>query len=359
MKKTLLVLSTMLISSHIFAGTWAGYSDPKIMGSNFNETFSDLPMEGMIDQSNHKGWSGGFWSSKKGGINLRWNSPSKEGFKYKSPNKAAVMSYSQAALAQLSPSEKYDLFTGHYDYPLRTEASSYASRSATPWAGICHGWAPASLHHSEPAPKVMTNPDGLQIPFGSSDIKALVSYYYAIHDESEESTNQIGLRCFTPPFLGALRACNEDVNPGALHIIMANRLGIQKEGFLMDRDRYREVWNQPVVGFKSKILVDYLRPSAGSARGTVREMRVQTDLMYVNESVDQEDKEFHTWEPVFGTKLQIVRAMNLTYRLELNLQGKIIGGTWESADRPDFLWEKGKVDRFDGILSRIPELLND
>ncbi len=349
----LLLLSTLSFSQaeNSVYEAWKGFSDPEIMSSGFIHTFSELPSEGSVKMG-QKNWSGYYWPSQKGGINFRWNSPGQEGFGYSSPTKSEVKSMSIEQLSKLSPTEKYDLFLGNYDYPLKKEASGTASRGAPDWAGICHGWAPATLHHNEPTPKLMKNPDGVVIPFGSSDIKALLSYYYAFYYESE-STQQMGLRCFFGSWLGGRKGCSEDLNAGAFHIVIANKLGIDKEGFLGDVVRYKEVWNQPIVSFKSKIVDKYLKPSSASSRGTAKEMRIATELFYVDEP------DLPTWDVVQGTKDQVISKKDLVYRIELNIEGKIIGGEWESEERPDFIWNKPKTPSFEGLLSRLPELLND
>jgi hypothetical protein len=334
---------------HSMFEDWRDFSDPDIMGSNYNHYFFELPNEGSIIDGK-RAWSGHFWPSREGGINNRWNTETKEGFSYKSPSKATVLQYSDEQLKRLAPTEKFDLYLGRYDYPLKNEAKGTASRRAADWAGICHGWAPASLHHTEPTPKTLTNPDGLKIPFGTSDIEALLSYFYAFYHESE--TNQIGLRCFLASWIGVARGCNDDLNAGAFHIIISNKLGLEKVGFLMDRDRYKEVWNQPVVGYKSTVASRSLTPSRESAKGTVREFRIQTELYYVNESLPQ-------WTPVHGTENQKIEVMELQYRIELDKNDKIIGGEWESSDRPDFLWNKTKTTEFTGLLSGLENLLND
>lgn len=330
---------------------WKGFSDPEIFDSGFTHELTALPLEGTM-QVGPRAWSGDYWSSKKGGINYRWNAPKKEGWDYKSPSKDAVKSMTLEQLATLAPTEKYDLFVGRYDYPLRKEAEGSASKLARDWAGICHGWAPASIFHNEPTAKVMTNPDGIQIPFGSADIKALISYFYAFYHEVD--TDQIGLRCFFGSWLGGMRACNNDLNAGAFHIVIANKLGLQKEGFMMDVDRFSEVWNQPVTGFKSVVLNYNLRPSKDAAKAAVREIRVATELFYVDESDP-------TWETVHGTKNQVIAKKDLQYRLELDAQGKIVGGEWESEARPDFLWNKHRATEadFTGLLQDLPKLLND
>jgi Transglutaminase elicitor len=330
---------------------WKGFSEPEIMASGFTHQFDSLPLEGSV-QIGPRAWSGHYWPSAQGGINVRWNTREQEGFKYKSPKKEEVLRMSQAQLAQLSPSEKYDLLTGKYDYPLKELAESAASRTAPDWAGICHGWAPATLFHNEPTPKTAINPDGVVIPFGSSDIKALLSYYYAFHHETE-STHQVGLRCFFGPWMGGAKGCDEDLNAGAFHIVISNMLGLRREGFMADVDRFKQVWNQPIVGYRSQILGANLPKSKKAAEAAVREVRIATDFFYVDEVNEP------TWDIVHGTKDQKISKRSYLYRVELDRRGQIVGGEWESDERPDFLWNSSRATKFEGILYRLSELLND
>jgi len=330
---------------------WKGFSDPEIFSSGFTHELSALPLQGSIDIG-PRAWSGDYWPSNKGGINYRWNAKIKVGFDYKSPSKEQFSKMSQEELAELAPSEKYDLLMGRYDMPLKSEAASSASKRAPEWAGICHGWAPASIYHNEPTPKSVMNPDGILVPFGSADIKALISYYYAFYHDN--GTDQIGLRCFFGSWMGGARGCANDLNAGAFHIVIANKLGLLKEGFLMDVERFREVWNQPVVGFESKIIDANLPPSKKAAKNAVREIRFQTTLFYIDEAES-------TWNVVHGTKDQLTEKKVYQYRVEINSQNKIIGGEWESDDRPDFLWNvpRAKSEDFGGLLSELPKILND
>jgi hypothetical protein len=344
-----------LLSTPAFAGVavdeaWKGFSAPEIMSSGFTHLVRELPFEGSI-LSGSRAWSGHYWPSKHGSINHRWNSPRQEKFDYKSPTREQVAAMSLDELAMLSASEKYDLFLGRYDYPLKKEASGVASRLAPSWAGICHGWAPAALHHSEPVARVVTNPDGIRIPFASADIKAVLSYFYAFHYEVE-STHQMGLRCFFGSWVGGARGCDQDLNAGAFHIVMANKLGLQNEGFLMDKERFNEVWNQPVVAFKSRVIDANLPASRKAAKTAVREQRIATELFYTDESDP-------VWDAVWGTPNQVIGSMQLQYRIEIDREGRIVGGEWESKERPDFLWKKSKAQMFPGLFVRLPELLVD
>src|SRR5690606_22761883 len=108
------------------------------------------------------------------------------------------------------------------------------SRLQSDWHGICNGWTAAALHHAEPAQVMLVNPDGIRVPFGSSDVKALLSFYYAVIESS--SDGQIGARCSVG--VQVSKAC-KDVNPGAFHIALANELGLHHRGFAIEIDRTR------------------------------------------------------------------------------------------------------------------------
>lgn len=328
---------------------WKDESDPGIMSVEFIKKFSELPLKGNA-AGKDKFWSGDYWPHKDGSINSRWNSIDKKGFKLISPTKAEAKKLTLDELSELSPSEKYDLFTGNYTYPLKKEVDSVAYPDAQEWEGICHGWAPAAMNYNEPRPKVVINPDGIKIPFGSADIKGLLSYYYAYHFEVD-NTFQIGYRCFRSGILNRNTYCKEDLNAGAFHIIMTNRIGIMKTGFIADLDRFREVWNHPVKSYQSKITGRNMPINPKAAKGTVKVVRVKTKMQYISEVES-------SWEKTNGTKDQLIKDKDYEYDLELDKDGEIIGGQWISSDRPDFIWLMPRIKKFSGILSHLDDLLD-
>lgn len=327
---------------------WEGFSAPQILSSGFTNNIYSLPLEGATAYNGPKFWSGPYWPNNQGGINHRWASPRRESFNYSSPTLKQLKKMTTNQMVSLSPSEKYDILASRYDYPLKNQVASKVSPSAQDWEGICHGWVLAALHHNEPTPKSFRNQEGIIIPFGSSDIKALLSYYYA---ESQDLANQVGLRCNFGKWTGGASECNQDLNAGAFHIILTNKIGLQHEGFVMDVDRYSEVWNQPIVAYRTHELGRY-QPSRTAARGTSYEMRVQTEVYYTNEAEA-------SWNTLHGTDKQAMMYRVVTYRLDINRNSDIIGGEWESEDRPDFIWQKSKETNFDGLFYLLPELLND
>src|SRR5690606_32742570 len=140
------------------------------------------------------------------------------------------------------------------------------------WYGLCHGWAAAAISFKEPSPITMRNRHGLSIPFGSSDIKALLTY---AHQDRQVSghTDFLGLRCEqneptdTPQCKG--------VNAGSFHIILANKLGLGNQPFIMDMSRNYQVWNQPVYGYAAEIVDANAPLYATAAPGTTRVVKMR------------------------------------------------------------------------------------
>jgi hypothetical protein len=325
---------------------WQNYSDPVIMSSTFQKKMTSLPLVGSAKDP-RKLWSSDYWALRSGNINYRWNAPRPSGYGYHSPTKAEAMAMTEEQLKILSPSEKWDLYLGAYDYPLRKEVARYHSGSSYPsWQGICHGWAPAAMNHDEPHPVTVTNPDGIRVPFGSSDVKALLSYYYA-YKYSPTSTHQMGHRCDESLFGDN---CNNDMNAGAFHIVLTNKVGLEGGSFIADIERKAEVWNHPITAYRTSIIQDNMRPS-NSARGTVKRMKVKTDMSYVYEIKK------NSWTPVLGTDQQVVLTKHYQYTLDIDGSGSIVGGDWVSYDRPDFLWTVSPVEKFEGMFERLPDLL--
>ncbi len=345
---TLLLAQFFMIdieASPLILRPWENHSSPLRMSKNFKKKFTNLPLFGQAT-GGRRYWSSDYWALNKGNINYRWNSVEPNGFDLNSPDEEEVIRMEIEELKSLAPSEKYDLFLGEYKYPLKKLVSKRTSPTRKDWEGICHGWARATLNHNEPNAKIMLNPDGVRIPFGSSDIKALLSYYYAYH-YTPASTHQMGRRCRGGKF------CSDDMNAGAFHIVLANKVGLKGESFIADIERSREVWNHVVYSYRSEIVDSELSPTRDSAKGTVKVIRVKTKMRVVSNIVA------NSWLPVRGTPLQTFRDEDYEYDLDINKYGKIIGGDWRSDKRPDFLWLASPVKKFTGPFSRLSELLDD
>jgi hypothetical protein len=325
---------------------WNTSNNPFRLDANFEANFEAMPMSGDTSKSGF-GWPAYFWANDKGGIAQRWSSNDPQHFKYESPTLYSLKTMSAAKISELSPAEKFDIMNGRYDYPTVEKVWKQTSKGAKDWHGICHGAAPAGLHHKEPASKTVTNADGINITFHSSDIKALTAYYYA--KISDSSSVQIGRRCFMgrfSPFRG--KGCN-DVNPAALHIILGNRLGLTNKGFIADIDRLKQVWNHVAVKYESKI-VRTISDLDRSVEGTHKRIHVATKVSYTG-GVDP--SQF----AVLGTSNEKWDVRSYEYILDLDVTGKIIGGGWITDERPDFIWVKDKAAFQDTYYGAVKSLL--
>jgi hypothetical protein len=312
---------------------WNAANDPFNLDSTYERRLGFLPVQG---QTPNTPWSDTYWPDRQGGIANRWAAGGG------APWGQALLSYQQVAsltpaqLASLSPAEKYDIFIGRFDYPLTVSELARTRPTDPAWAGVCHGWAPAAINYYEPRAVTLTSAHGIAVPFGASDVKALLSYYDGRVDVARQRV--LGQRCnhqlSASPGAAGLPECR-DVNAGAFHVVMANQLGLRQRAFLADVTRDAEVWNQPVNGFSSRVLQVRGGASPGAAFGTVQEADIETTIRYVVETAP-------SWQPIGGHEA----AKTYQYRVELAADGSIIGGEWYSGDRPDFLWTMAPPSAF-------------
>jgi len=327
---------SILLSFSAYADNWDKNNDPANFDSRYEYSFNALPKNATLP-NNKMPWSSSFWPRKKGSINYRWNTPNPTGFDLRSPTRQQVMSMSQEQLAQLSPAEKFDLARGFYDYPLSTSVAKNAKKDAKDFEGVCDGWTAAAIQFSEPTPVAMTNPDGIVIPFGSSDVKALMSYDFSINQNSGELGSVfVGKYCVVPFGMNLKVGSCTDINPGAMHVILANQLGLKKESFGVDIDSGKETWNQPVYGYEFEVRGQTKADHAASA------LIIHAKLKYAEDDPDGEEaKNVFTWDPTVGTLKYAAGVMEMDYVLELDYSGRIIGGSWlgnSKTKHPDLFW---------------------
>lgn len=322
---------------------WNPQNDPLRLGNEYIRQFSSMPLEGEIAEQDRP-WSETYWPSSEGGIAARWSGNKESGFYYELATLEQVKQMSAEQLRALSPAEKYDIYMGRFDYPTVQRERWRTSPDNEGWEGLCHGWAAASLLFREPKATFVKSANGIEIPFGSSDVKALLVYLQG--EVSQARSSMLGERCnvkWDEEDRLNESACR-DTNAGALQVVLANELGIKKKGFVFDRTRDFQVWNQPIFGFKSKV-EGTQNPSEGAAPGTVQEVLLSTEIFFALENSPH-------WEPVLGTDHQNDSSETYRYRIELNAQGEIIGGAWLDWNRPDFLWKQNKA-KFEGYFKGL------
>jgi len=354
--------------AEIYDGTNHPNNFKRIAGMNLILNFNDLPTSGNL-ADDRLGWSESYWPSNKGGISYRWNHPDPQPFKYRLHTRAELQKMSSEELSKLSPAELYDIANNDYNYSLTRKAFSLYSPRDLWWEGLCHGWAQAATHYPEPAPVVITNRDGIKVPFGSSDVKALLAMHESYNFKGE-IFGFVGARCGVsgkvegegderdrnpnpPSPQDANSPKCKDVNAGAFHVVLANMLGLLGKGFVADIDRYGDVWNQPITGFTSSVVAEEAVTASHRSQGIERRIRVKTNMVY------GEELKFYTPEleaaghqnfvsklPVTLTPHQKFLSKNYEYIVELDYRGNVIGGEWITETRPDFLWMYGRSKNF-------------
>lgn len=221
------------------------------------------------------------------------------------------------------------------------------------WFGLCHQWCPSSIMFAEPETTVSVQskryPSGVE--FQVSDIKALLML-------NNYKTHLLGTRCNIYragiPFDSFGRiAINEcrSLNAGGMHIVLANLMGRDKRALLMDRDVAHEVWNHPILEFKSETnRINNHREACqwlGGCEGdryswnskAKKWVSVYTLVNWMNEA----------WPSRFTTSQNIpyyTSQSQYQYLLELDADDNIIGGEWRFGilDHPDFFWIPYEVD---------------
>lgn len=339
-----LVLSFSM--SQAFAQGWNPRNSPLRMG-RLDVKLSKLPLEGRVADPS-LAWPGHHWNNNVGGIAHRWSAADPQNFKYKSPNLAQLKALTPEQINQLSPAEKYDILNRDYRYPTVKRVFSQVSPNENSWHGICHGYTAAAMNHAEPENVTLTNRDGIEITFYSSDVAALMAYFYA--KDAPSKATLVGERCYVDPQEADSadnRARCWDVNAGAFHVIVTNRLGLSGESFVADVTRFREVWNHVAVSYDSFLLAQSA-PVASSARGTVVRQLVEMKVRYAGAI----SPKLH---PVIGTPAAEYLDSRYQYWLDLNKDGEILGGEWQDGAQPDFLWIQG-ASEFKGKWQKLREI---
>ena len=315
------------------------------LAEGYNYNYSELPKSGKAE---HETWAGWYWATYKDAINYKWagessDSPtSKYAKAFGIDSKALEDAVSKRSgidsqsrnKACTENSDCTDLENGSVCAKRSGEEKGYCIPT---WFGQCHAWAPAAVMEVEPKFPVEVN----GVTFEPQDIKALLTYVY-----NNVRTEFLGARCNVDEkkikFDTNGRPSNiecRDLNPGAMHVILTNWLGIHKKSFIEDRTFDDEVWNQPVRGFKvyadNEISKKQAKKLVGD--GTYFDQKAVTfrylitDVNYITES-----------RPTDNGNLDEDRytvSDRLSYILELDDDGKIIGGEWLNQKlHPDFFW---------------------
>jgi len=414
-------------------------------GEEFKKNLQALPEKAELAK---KPWTGDYWATARGGITYRWfndrgfrdsnldsdiedcpmrgDDPSRWGYRLLDMDNIPK----DFNLACLSPAEKFDLFMNDRNWTLtkierdRTgilktiPGSPYFERGfeIPNWEGLCHAWAPLTYTFDEPKPILVTNYKGRKIPFGSSDIKALMSFGVNSSDpiipRLQSKSEFVGKRCNLKQNEKALKEgritrndyikhlveyCEQSVNPAAFHLIITNMIGLRSESFIIDKTWDDEVWNQPVYSYEYEKRPYNARIPVGSPMETASFVHVKMKIKMVGErpsswkggpkivinpkykewkyEIDPRDPNFEDrwksmayrlqkdenilWWEADKVKTKEELREEYEYILALDSRGNIIGGKWYGSserNHPDFIWKQTVLSPFEGILQRLGPL---
>ena len=316
---------------------WDLFNQPEVLAGLhvYTTRFADLPAKAELES---KPWRGAFWPDQAAGIAARWQWRTPHNFAYVPPAKSEIAGLTQAEISRLSPAEKLDIYNGRFDYPTFERERARTDARALPWEGLCDGLAVSQLLYAEPKPVLMKGADGVSIPFGSADVKALLAYEKGVLQRPRQDV--VGVQC-TAPDSAANARCKSDMNAGTFHVVLANQVGVLGRAFLADVDWTAEVWNHVVYGYSTNVTAERA-PSSGAAAGTEREILVETTVRL---SLIREP----AWAPEPAND-DLDGYQKYAYALELDARGRIVGGEWLSEEHPDFLWN---VDPAEGAPEKL------
>lgn len=353
-KRSLKVMALLLslspiLSNQSFAGAWDADNNPKELANDYIYNFDKLnEIQESVLPAALMPWSSDYYRDDHEGISTRHDKLGNDIFKYSLNSKKQLLKMTPEEIAELSPPEKLDIYFGDYNYSLTKQVRSQSKDNGVvnlglfkikkkldrSWEGICHGWTSAAINHAEPDTVTLKNPDGIEIRFGSSDVKALLSYSYTDRSGSgylDSQAKQVGNRCSTPaevlkpgekPDTSPVGSECSDLNAGTFHVVLVNQIAVKKHSFIADIDNMIQVWNQPISGYKTEVVPESIDIYPDAAPGTAKIVRVRTRMDYVAEITPNAS-------PTVGTPLQRVEHPQYQYTLELNSAGEIIGGKWE------------------------------
>jgi len=335
------------------ADPWDQDNDPRNFDLHYNYFFSPtpekdayaLPLKAMLPLKNMP-WSSSYWPLNKGTINYAWNRPNPSGFvmDYRNPR-----TMTRQELEQLSPAQKLDVAMGRDRYDFSRDLISNADwmKKQDPVMGICDGWSATSIEFEEPKPYDFKRADGLVVPFGSSDIKALMSYDIAINQPMGSlAAVFVGSYCHGKLGMKLNTGNCKDINPGTFHVVLANQIGLMHQPFVADIDPGRETWNQPVLGYEFQVVGTAI-PSDKAAKA----YRIHAKMIYAEDDPEdpaQKSKVFN-WNPTLGTENSTSATLELDYTLELDSANRIIGGEWAPSSHythPDLFWKPTRSIQF-------------
>jgi hypothetical protein len=332
---------------------WSNEDAASIFAANLEYRLEALPMSGEAAQIP---WAGSYWPTFQDSINYKWAGPSSDSASKKyerafggSGVEDAVSRYHGLESQSRTCQTTTECHPESGETCARREGAD-TGRCIGTWWGICNAWSAAAILFPEPKDPVTRN----GITFQPQDLKALGSL---VHDSTRKKV--VSLRCNEPNTIAydpygrptdEYRACR-DTNAGTYHLLITNYLGVMHQSFVEDRTFSYQVWNQPLRGFQvtSKRELTFREANdlvgggavvadAGSAYqfnpNAAKFYDVSMTVTYIYESGPADGYTAPNIDRYTGSD-------SYRYVLELDANGKIIGGEWVGSSKqahPDFLW---------------------
>jgi hypothetical protein len=342
------------VGSDVGYEKWNWANDPARVDASFEYNVDKLPLEG---KANEKPIPADYWATYRDSINVRWDGDNP------SPSEKYEQAFARSGVAD-AVSRRYGIdryrntrksCTEWSDCSSLGDGSSCAKRRGETqgvciptWWGICHGWAPYAI--SEPAAVKPVEHNG--VTFYPGDLEALMSLAYSVGLPVKFLSERCNEKAPNMGGDGRIAADEcRDMNPGSLHVVAANMLGIRKVGFVEDRTYDLEVWNQPVYAYRITNAVDgrlkevskeeavaLVGLPEGSAytynTDAERFFHVALDVDWIAEAPPAHTSHVETLS-------SYTRTDSYEYVLEADVAGNLQGGEYVGASRsfhPDFVW---------------------
>jgi len=318
------------------------------LGASYEYELASLPRQG---EAQTIPWAGWYWATAADAINYRWDGPTTDSptAKYakafginpkKLENALSKKSGIDSRRGRARPCTRDSQCNSNNGEVCAKRHGKGRGLCIPTWFGQCHAWAPAAIMEPEPEHAVTYN----GVNFKVQDIKALITYVY-----NNVDTDQLADRCntnspdVTYDEYGRPESVKcRDTNAGSFHIIATNWLGLQGKSFVEDRVWDDEVWNQPMRGYNIRKQDQVSEAQAAQLMGVqgatyvfnsnaVSFYHVIMDVEYITESGASTDGNLN--------EDHYTNIDTVEYLLELDGQGRIIGGEWiDNAPHADFLW---------------------
>lgn len=266
------------------------------------------------------------WPSKSGGIAARViQSKSEAPWQYRLVTREALLKMKPAErvrfLKTLSPAEKFDIARNRFDFPLVKLESERTKTVANSSDDLSLGWVLTSGFFAEPKPVLYTERNTkIEVPFSSSDVKALLSYYFQVVATKDWVMKKIS-RIRKQKSSSAKSVASEDLSldPHLVHTILGNIFEKRKNsdelyslGVEIQKGLYRST--RPLLGYKSDVR---LQPKGNYL--------VKTILKLAPRKAPQ-------WEP-YGLFSLEFNFLEFEYELNSDSRGHLVSSQWLGENR--------------------------